>query len=155
MSVQSTQLKTEPFMNTSNDNLRDLELLIRSHYSLIFIESEEAERAESILKLLAGRLGIPYFYWTRTKGLNRGDIESKGPVYGTADLAQALKHIEASGFQAIYNLKDASDLLEDKTVSEMLRDASAPYTKNYGAVVITGQNLAIPESIRQASAYSS
>lgn len=146
------QLKTEPFMNKSNDNLRDLELLIRSHYSLLFVESAEAERAETLLKLLAGRLGIPYFYWTRTKGLNRGDIESKGPVYGTADLKQALKHIEASGFQAIYNLKDAGDLIEDKTVSEMLRDAAAQYTKNYGAVVITGQNLAIPESIRQASA---
>ncbi|HVY55704.1 MAG TPA: AAA family ATPase, partial [Thermodesulfobacteriota bacterium] len=63
------------------------------------------------------------------------------------------KHIEASGFPAIYNLKDAGDLAQDKTVSEMLRDASTVYTKNYGAVVITGHNLSIPESIRQASAY--
>lgn len=146
------QLKTESLINKPGDNLRDLELLIRSHYSLIFVESPEAGRAETLLKLLAGRLGIPYFYWTRTKGLNRGDIESRGPVYGTADLTQALKHIEASGFQAIYNLKDAGDLLEDKTVSEMLRDAAAPYTKNYGAVVITGQNITVPESVRQVSA---
>ena len=146
------QLKTDEFMSKPNDNLRDLELLIRSHYSLIFVESPEAGRAENILKLLAARLGIPYFYWTRTKGLNRGDIESKGPVYGTADLKQALMHIEASGFQAIYDLRDAGDLLEDKTVSEMLRDAAAPYTKNYGAIVITGQSVDIPETLRQSSA---
>jgi len=140
-------------MNKSEDNLRDLELLIRSHYSIIFMESAEEERAETLLKLLAGRLGIPCFYWTRTKGLNRGDIESKGPVYGTTDLAQALKHIEASGFQAIYHLKDAGDLIEDKTASEMLKDAAAPYSKNHGAIVITGQSLKIPDSVKQSSAY--
>lgn len=140
-------------MNESNDNLRDLELLIRSHYSIIFMESAEEERAETLLKLLAGRLRIPYFFWTRTKGLNRGDIESKGPVYGTTDIPLALKHIEASGFKAIYHLKDAADLLEDKTASEMLKDAAAPYARNYGAIVITGQNLKIPDSIKQSSAW--
>jgi hypothetical protein len=139
-------------MDRSPDNLRDLELLIRSHYSIIFVDSAEEERAETLLKLLAGRLGIPYFHWTRTKGLNRGDIESKGPVYGTADLTQALKHIEASGFQAIYHLKDAGDLLEDKTASQMLKDAAAPYTRNHGAIVITGHGVRIPDSIRQSSA---
>jgi hypothetical protein len=140
-------------MDRSNDNLKDLELLIRSHYSIIFVETPEEERAETLLKLLAGRLGIPYFHWSRTKGLSRGDIESKGPVYGTADLSQALKHIEASGFQAIYHLKDAGDLLEDRTASRMLKDAAAPYTKNHGAIVITGHSVRIPESIRQSSAF--
>ncbi|MGH7891777.1 MAG: AAA family ATPase, partial [Thermodesulfobacteriota bacterium] len=140
-------------MNKSNDNLRDLELLIRSHYSIIFMESAEDERTETLLKLLASRLRIPYFFWTRTKGLSRGDVESKGPVYGTTDLSLALKHIEAAGFQAIYHLKDAGDLLEDKTASEMLKDAAAPYTRNYGAIVITGQNLKIPDSVKQSSAF--
>jgi hypothetical protein len=140
-------------MNKSNDNLRDLELLIRSHYSIVFMESTEEERAETLLKLLAGRLRIPYFFWTRTKGLSRGDVESKGPVYGTTDLSLALKHIEAAGFQAIYHLKDAGDLLEDKTVSQMLKDAASPYTGNYGAIVITGQNLKVPDSVKQSSAF--
>ncbi len=140
-------------MNKSRDNLRDLELLIRSHYSIIFMESVEGERADTLLKMLAGRLKIPYFYWTRTKGLIRRDIESKGPVYGTADLPQALKHIEASGFEALYHLKDAGDLLEDRTLSQMLIDAAAPYTKNHGAIVITGQNLKVPDSVRPGSAF--
>lgn len=140
-------------MEKTHDNLKDLELLIRSHYSLIFIETAEEERADSLLKLLAGRLRIPYFYWTRTKGLNRGDIESKGPVYGSTDIAQALRHIEASGFRAIYHLKDAGDLLEDKTAAEMLKDSSAPYSKNSGAIIITGQNLKVPDSIKPITAY--
>lgn len=140
-------------MEKTHDNLKDLELLIRSHYSLIFIETAEEERADSLLKLLAGRLHIPYFYWTRTKGLNRGDIESKGPVYGSTDIAQALRHIEASGFRAIYHLKDAGDLFEDKTAAEMLKDSSAPYSKNSGAIIITGQNLKVPDSIKPVTAY--
>jgi hypothetical protein len=39
-------------MTKSHDNLKDLELLIRSHYSLIYIETAEEERADSLLKLL-------------------------------------------------------------------------------------------------------
>ncbi|MCL4245228.1 MAG: hypothetical protein KJ002_08885, partial [Candidatus Dadabacteria bacterium] len=88
-------------MKPAQDTLKELELLIRSRYSLIFLEADEEERAETVLRLLAARLGIPYFFWTRTKGLMRGDVESKGAVYGSADPVKALMHVEASGFPAL------------------------------------------------------
>ncbi len=140
-------------MEKAWDKLRELELLIRSHYSLIFIDTAEEDRAQTMLTLLAGRMKLPYFYWTRTKGLNRGDIESKGPVYGSADITQALCHIESSKFQAIYHFKGMEDLLEDKHSAAMVKDAASQYSKNYGAIIITGNDPTIPDILRPMSAY--
>lgn len=140
-------------MKKAPDKLRELELLIRSHYSIIFIDTAEEDRAQTLLTLLAGRMKIPYFYWTRTKGLNRGDIESKGPVYGSSDLTQALAHIESSKFQALYHFKGMEELLENNHSAALVKDAAIPYSKNYGAIIITGNNPAIPDILRPMSAY--
>ena len=51
---------------------------------------------------LADRLGVPYFVWSRTGGLQRADAE--GPVYQTQEAARALarnKSLLASGITAI------------------------------------------------------
>ncbi|MEZ4546425.1 MAG: hypothetical protein R3B51_01275 [Thermodesulfobacteriota bacterium] len=106
------------------------ELLIRSRYSLIFLEADEEERAETVLRLLAARLGVPYFFWTRTKGLMRGDVESKGAVYGSADPAKALMHVEASGFPALYHFSGLDGLKDDKTAAELLKNASGRYNND-------------------------
>ncbi|MEQ9618523.1 MAG: AAA family ATPase [Deltaproteobacteria bacterium] len=140
-------------MSKGRDKLRELELLIRSHYSLIFIDTAEEDRARTVLTLLAGRMKIPYFYWTRTKGLKRVDIESKGPVYGSTDIGQALSHIESSKFQALYHFKEPGDILEDRDLTEMLKDAAAPYSKNYGAIILTGNDIRVPDTLKPQSAY--
>ena len=64
--------------------LVDLELLLRSRYGLIVLETPEEDRAGSLLAHLADRLDLPLFTWTRTKGLCRAGKESG--VYGTVDL---------------------------------------------------------------------
>lgn len=139
-------------MKPAQDTLKELELLIRSRYSLIFLEADEEERAETVLRLLAARLGIPYFFWTRTKGLMRGDVESKGAVYGSADPVKALLHIEASGFPALYHFAGLDGFREDKTAAELLKNASERYLGNDGAVVISGSSHDIPESLKSACA---
>ncbi len=53
------------------DTLRTLEILITSRTPLIAIETLEEERAEQILERVAGRLRIPLFVWTMTRGLRR------------------------------------------------------------------------------------
>ena len=139
-------------MKPAQDTLKELELLIRSRYSLIFLEADEEERAETVLRLLAARLGVPYFFWTRTRGLMRGDVESKGAVYGSADPVKALMHVEASGFPALYHFSGLDGLKDDKTDAELLKNASERYLGDDGAVVISGNSCDIPESLRSSSA---
>ena len=134
------------------DTLKELELLIRSRYNLIFLETDEEERAETLLRLLASRLDIPYFFWTRTKGLVRGDVESKGAVYHSNDPVKALMHVEASGFPALYHFVGLDGFRDDKTAAELLKNAAGRYSANHGAIIISGHSHDIPEGLRSVSA---
>lgn len=139
-------------MKKNLDKLKELRLLIRSHYSVIYVDTPEVERTRGLIRLLADYLGIPFFCWSRTKGLVREDINSKGPVYGSQELKSALAHIEASKFQALYHFGNIEDYLEDKLIVSMIKDAASQFSRNYGAIIITGQNVAIPESLRTITA---
>ena len=126
---------------------KDFELLIRSHYGMIYLETDEEERAESLLQQLAGHLSLPYFTWTSTKGLRR--LETDGFVYGSEDLMQALAHIEQTRFPAIYHFKGIIDHFEEKLVKQRLKDVALVLANESGALVVTGQGLEFPDAIRQ------
>ena len=81
------------------DPLEDLDLLLRSRHSIIVLDTPEEDRAESLLKHLGDQLDLPLFVWTPSKGLRRSDKEAG--IYGTADLGQALDHVESARFPAI------------------------------------------------------
>jgi hypothetical protein len=53
------------------DTLNDIELLIRSRYGLIYLDTPEEDRANGLLAHVADRLGLPFFTWTRSQGLSR------------------------------------------------------------------------------------
>src|SRR5258706_6117585 len=101
---------------------KDLELLIRSHYGLIYLDTDEEERTETILKHLADHLQIPYFSWTSTKGLRR--VDKDGFVYGSDHLAGALAHIESTHFPAIYHFQGLKDHIEEKSIDQRLKDTA-------------------------------
>jgi SpoVK/Ycf46/Vps4 family AAA+-type ATPase len=134
------------------DKLKELRLLIRSHYSVIYVDTAEEDRTHGLIRLLADHLRIPFFCWSRTKGLVREDIDSKAPVYGSQDLKTALSHIEASKFQALYHFGSIGDYFEDKLIVSMVKDAAAQFSKNYGAIIFTGQNIEVPDALRTHTA---
>src|SRR5262249_10116085 len=84
----------------ARDPLEDLQLLIKSRYSIIVLETEEADRVEALLHALAARLRLPFFSWSPTKGLRR-DGSASG-LYGTTDPGQALANVEAAHLAALY-----------------------------------------------------
>jgi len=139
-------------MGEQKDPIKDLELLIRSRYCIIFLDTAEEDRAEILLKHLADSLGLPFFSWTSTKGLRREDVEVKGSVYRSTDLSIALAHIEHSGLPAVYHFRGLVDYLEDKLIMDKLRDAAMRYSKDDGVIVITGQDIPIPDTLKPISA---
>ena len=132
------------------DPLKDIELLIRSRYAIIVVETDEEERAEALLGHVADRLSIPLFSWTPTKGLKRAGRD--GPVYGTTEPAKALAHIEASGFPAIYHLRGLGPYLQDPVLGRSLVEAARPFAERDGVIVLTGTDLTLPEAARPMSA---
>jgi len=130
--------------------LRDLELLIRARYSIIFLDTAEEERAESLLKHLADSLGIAFFTWTPTKGLRRsggGDT-----IYGTVKPIGAFSHIENSQlFSAIYHFQSLGPHLGDPLLTAAIKDAAQEFKQRTGAIVLTGAGLALPEALKPLS----
>ena len=130
--------------------LKDLLLLIKSRYCVILLETPEEDRAGVLLKSLAVQMGLPYFSWSATKGLRRDGVE--GAVYGSADPGQALAHVEASAFPAIYHFQGLGDFLEDRLLATRLKDAAARFAKSSGAIVLTGGPVILPDSLKPVSA---
>jgi len=133
------------------DALKDLELLLRSRYGLIHLDTLEEDRAGSLLQHLADQLGVPFFSWTRSRGLIRQGMSD--PVYQTSDPAKAFAHVAASGHPALYHFRSLVGSLtgQDLLVS-IVRDAARSMEKVDGAVVLTGEGAELPASLKEISA---
>ena len=143
-------------MKTDNrDLIKEVELLIKSHYAVIFIETAEEERARAHLKHLADDMSIGFFEWSVSKGLRRLDREVKGSVYLTADISNALGHIESSDFPAIYHFTGVTAYFEDKLIVSRFKDAAATFTHKHGAIIITSLDIDIPSALKPYSAIVS
>jgi hypothetical protein len=128
-----------------SDPLNDLALLVRSGYGLIVIETTEEDRVEVLLRYLAGSLNLAYFIWTPTKGLRRDGVETA--VYGTGTVASALDDIQASGVPALYYLQDAEASLQDPVITARFKDAVKGFENVTGAVVLAGEDVALPPDL--------
>lgn len=136
---------------TTTDALRDIELLIRSRYAIIHLDTDEEDRAESLLRLVADRVGMPIFAWTPTKGLRR--LDRPDPVYGTNEPSQVLAHLEAADFPAVYHLCGLGPALEDPLLGRKLLDAATKFARSDGILVITGTDVKLPGAVRPISAH--
>ena len=143
-------------MEIPADPLKDLELLIRSRYGLIYADTLEEDRLELLLRHLADRLRIGMFLWSRTKGLrNVNEIERRPDgstdipsVYGSADPAAALAFVEQSNVAAIYFFQGLAEYLGNPLVTGKLKDVLRQFNQRTGAVVMTGPHENFPETLR-------
>lgn len=142
-------------MQYKKELLNELQLLVRSRYGIIFLDTPEEERAEELLKLLATRLGLPFFTWSVTGGLRRMDIKTGGAVYGSADISVAIDHIHASGLAAIYHFKGFYNYLDDHAIVHKLKDLSLKFSRLSTSIFITGSGVVIPNTLKPHSGHVS
>ena len=135
---------------TAPDPIEELALLVRSNHGLVVLDTDEEDRAETLLEHLADRLGVPQFVWSRSSGLRRDGAER--PVYGTQQPGSALAHVQHADFPAIYHFRGLGAFLEDATVAAALADALRPYESNNGLIVLTGAGLQLPDAVRLRAA---
>jgi SpoVK/Ycf46/Vps4 family AAA+-type ATPase len=133
-----------------DDLLKELTLLIRSRYGLVWLKTVEAERMESLIRYLAAALDLMLFVWTPTKGLSRDDLDEQ--IYGTGDPKAALDHIEYAKTAAIFYFQGLGPFMDDPILKAKLADAARCFTQNDGALIVTGADFIIPESAKPHTA---
>src|SRR4051794_14920405 len=93
------EIGTLPRMETAAA-LKDIEILVRSHFGLIYLDTAEDERAIVLLQHIADSNQLRFFEWSATKGLRRWPMDTAAE--GTTDLARALELAERATDSAIY-----------------------------------------------------
>jgi len=126
----------------------ELELLVRSRYGLIVIDSWELDRADEALRHVASQLSLHYHAWRRSKGLQRGADAGAPLVDDTAAPADALRFVEREG-AGIFHFPALGAHLEDPLVIAHLLDVVERFRMRRGTVVITGRDVRLPEALRQ------
>jgi SpoVK/Ycf46/Vps4 family AAA+-type ATPase len=133
-----------------DDFLGELSLLIRSRYGLIWVQTVERERMESLLWYLGDSLDLPLFTWTLNGGLKRFDLDK--PVYQSGDPKVALDHVLSSRFAALYYFEGLEPFLDDPVLASKFVDVVRCFTERRGAVIVTGNDVDIPDAVKSHSA---
>jgi len=134
------------------DALAELELLIRAHYALIVVETNEPERAEELVRQAASQLQLHYYYWTRSKGVRRGNSMGDPYFEDTQEPVKALKYAEQDS-AGVYLFRDLADYLEDRLVISHQLDVVWMLEARRGALVIIGTNVKLPDALRPHATF--
>ena len=85
------------------DALKDIELLLRSRYGLLHLETEEEDRAGALLAHVADRMGAPFFSWTHSRTgprafhLEEGLCRPISPLSCRCPLTDTSPHLSGRG----------------------------------------------------------
>ncbi len=132
---------------SAQDIFDELSLLIQARYALVMIETRESERAEASFARIATDLNLPYIRWSRSRGLRRGELPADPVVEKTEDPATALSRILVEG-AGIYHFRDLGAHLDDPNVVSHVLDAVTHFNSRRGALIVTGQDIRVPEALR-------
>lgn len=126
----------------------ELELLVRSRYGVIVIDSWEIDRADEALRHVAAQLSLHFHVWRRSKGVQRGSEAGAPLVDDTSSPADALRLVEREG-AGIFHFPGLGAHLDDPAVVAHLLDVAERFRMRRGTVVITGGDVRLPEAVRQ------
>src|SRR5262245_29263207 len=128
--------------------LRDLELMIQSHYPLIAIETSEEARLERILAEVATSLQIPFFIWSVTIGLKRsGSLNS---VYDSQAPLKALNNVGAMPGEGLFLFKDLHRYVDEPGVGRELGELRPSFRLARGVIWRSAARRGVRVGARQA-----
>lgn len=131
--------------------LEDAELLIRSRHPLVLLETEDRRRARTLISLLADRMELPFFRWTRSRGLTR--LDEEGSIYQTREAERALRHIGSTDTPALYLMEGLEASLPGSELFQAkLADALDRLEDLHGAIIHAGPPLELPPALRPRAA---
>lgn len=128
----------------------ELELLLRSRYSLIYIPTLEEERIEMAIKQSAKQQGNRAVYiWDFVEGYQEGNPNDQG--FGCRNPLQALEFVEklADSSPAIFILRDFHRFLDDLSVSRKLRNLARRLKSQPKNIILISPQVAIPQDLSE------
>jgi ATP-dependent 26S proteasome regulatory subunit len=153
VSAKGTQ-KRRPRRAPVSAGQRDLDVLIRARYPIIYVTTWEEERVERCLREIAASRDKKLFVWTITQGIVKSGTDaqqSKSGQGSTSDPLAALDAVINQVEPAIYLFKDFHRFTEDErcnlSVIRRLRDVAYHLRDTYKTIVITSPLMRIASEL--------
>ena len=134
----------------------ELALLIKSKYPVVFVESIDEEYVVNQLRQIASQLGLIFYQWSVTTGLQRGFKE--GPYYQTGDpekmIRTVLSLIKSDRSESgLFALKDFDKHLENSILLRLFKDLVNLIKNTKNTIVIVSPEYKLPKDIEPEAAH--
>jgi hypothetical protein len=135
---------------------KEIELLIKSKYPVVFLESIDEVYCINQLKRLAERLGLLFFQWSVTNGLIRG--ANQEPYYQTKEPVRMIRMImdllrQANAEPSLIVLKDTRQYLEDTMTLRLFKDLVNQIKGTRHTLIILDSEYKLPRDIEVDAAH--
>jgi len=134
----------------------ELALLIKSKYPVVFVESIDEEYVVNQLRQIASQLGLIFYQWSVTTGLQRGFKEA--PYYQTGDpekmIRTVLSLIKSDRSESgLFALKDFDKHLENSILLRLFKDLVNLIKNTKNTIVIVSPEYKLPKDIEPEAAH--
>ena len=126
---------------------REIDILIRARYPIIFVATYEEERFSSFLDRLSKQQNKRLLAWSITSGMQK--YGETGVDESTRDPLAALNCAEKETGPAIFLFKDFHPYLSDPSVVRKLRDLSSNLKSTYETLVLVSPVLTVPPELEK------
>ncbi len=123
---------------------KEIDILIRSRYPLIYLVTWEETRVIERLKEMSERRAKKLFLWSITRGIFRPDDPAFKVDEPTRDPLNALNFVAQCPDPALFLFLDFHSFLNDQTVIRKLRDLVSNLKETYETLFILSPVLTVP-----------
>lgn len=133
------------------DVARQLEVLIRAKYPIVYVTSWEEKRVESALNKVAEKLQRQLHTWSVTQGMKPSIRRASGPVKASSlpGELEVLAQVHESAEYTIFLLKDFHPYMKDVRVIRLLRDLASRLRGRAQTLVIVSPILQLPVELEK------
>lgn len=123
---------------------KEIDILIRARYPLIFLVSWEEARIIERLKVMSERRQKKLFLWSITRGIYRPEDEPSKIDEATRDPLNALTYVEKYPDPALFVFLDFHSYMNDQTIIRKLRELVSNLKDTYETLFILSPVLTVP-----------
>lgn len=127
---------------------KEIEVLMRSKYPILYIVSWEERRVQEALDQIAKTLKRTLHTWSLTQGMKPPVPQSQGKTTLSSEL-EALAQVYESAEGTVFLLKDFHPYMRDPRTIRLLRDIANKLRNRRQTLVILGPSLSLPTELEK------
>lgn len=127
---------------------RELQLVLGSGHTLVFINSIERTRVDALIEDVAASLRSQLYEWSLSRGMEPFAKRSQDGDENTRDVVDALRLILRTAQGGLYLMRDLHRFLDDGIVVSLLADIAARGT---AILLVPGDGGEVPDELRVRS----